>query len=323
MYKNDLDKLLTKNDLPRSLLLFGEPLYYLDHYISKITALFPEGAQIAKFYHDDFDPRSILSLLSETSLFGDKCVVVIRHTGKIPKKEVEKFVIAVEKNSDAMLLVAIEGGDGKDLEKIFSKERGSASVRFFAPTPAEAVTLLGTIASAKGVSASPHVLGYLYEQQRCDIGLCVAEFEKLSLLTGDISTADIDALVFGLGAIDTEEFLTDILAKKNVLSQLEQVLDNTGGEIPLILRFQAFIKQLFYFHTYIKAHGTPDPVAILGYKPPSFVVDKKARLAMMIPISSFSMILQTLLDAEYELKFTKNEKEGVMLSTLIKIQSNL
>jgi DNA polymerase-3 subunit delta len=264
-----------------------------------------------------------MSLLSETSLFGDQCVVVIRHTGKIPKKEIEKFVVAVEKNTDAMLLVGIEGGDGKDLEKYFSKEKGSAGVRFFAPSSSEAIALLGTIAHQKEVSIAPHVLSYLYEQQRCDIGLCVAEFDKLSLLKSEISTADIDALVFGLGAIDTEEFLTDILTKKNPLIQLEQVIDTMGGEIALVLRFQSFVKQLFYFHTYIKAHGTPDAIAILGYKPPSFVVDKKARLAMTIPIGSFSMILQTLLDIEYDLKFTKNEKEALLLNGLIKIQSNL
>ena len=74
MYKKDFDKL---KEIPHKMLLFGNT-FYLQEYEERIVERFKD-ANLLKMYYDDFDYEKAKIHLSESSLFGETSVLIIKH----------------------------------------------------------------------------------------------------------------------------------------------------------------------------------------------------------------------------------------------------
>lgn len=78
------------------------------------------------------------------------------------------------------------------------------------------------------------------------------------------------------------------------------------------------------FNIYIRVHGAPNPIDILGYRAPSFVVEEKAKLSLRFKPDTYYKLHELLLDSELKMKSAKKvDKNSILLSTLLRVQKLL
>lgn len=321
MYKNELQKLLNQSSLANYMLLYGVCEYQITYYGEKITKIWDNNNEnISIFYHDDYDFESIKRYLSENSLFGDKNIAVIKTNKVISKKDLDKFVAICKKNTNCYLLVQCYEDDAKI--KTMTSSFGKNFVRFFKANINEAINFLNEQAKMLHVNIQGYALSHLFHIHNEDLSLSINELNKLSILQKEIKKEDIDMLVFGLGEVDMEEFINNLLEKKDIKSQFLSISENSQfDEVKVINSVQNYITQLFLFHSYIKLNGKCDVQKILGYALPLHVANQKASLSLKIQTKAYVEILQLLASKEYELKSSTNhEKTTLLLSTLLGIQ---
>jgi DNA polymerase-3 subunit delta len=154
--------------------------------------------------------------------------------------------------------------------------------------------------------------------------LACNELSKLSILNKPITIADIDEHVHGLSEIKLDAFLKKVIEKKEFLPSLQPLLESGVAEIYILTSLSKFLTELYLFHVTIKLNGFADPLAVLGYKPPDFVVKEKASLSIKINPSSYKKGLNILLDTELAMKSTGSpDQESLLLSALLKLQAIL
>ena len=76
--------------------------YYRDKNEQKILA---KGCEKNSFYFGEFDFEAALSCFSQGSLFGDEALVWIKVDKKIPKKQLDSLIEAIEKNQSGYLIL--------------------------------------------------------------------------------------------------------------------------------------------------------------------------------------------------------------------------
>ena len=185
--------------------------------------------------------------------------------------------------------------------------------------------LLQNHASSIGLSIDRYALQHLYMIHTEDLSLCVNEFEKLLVLDREIQVNDINTLVYGLGSVSMDHFITKLLEKKDIKEEFERLIEGDGvEEIRIINAIQSHVTQLFLFHAYIKLHGSFDAKAILGYPLPPQLAAQRSQHSIKIDLATYHKLSNQLIDAEYRLKKVGNvEKTSYLLSSLIKLQSSL
>ncbi len=326
MYKRELDALIASDRLPSSLLLYGEA-WFVDHYTRLLLERSGAKEQALILYFDEYVFESAKNYLVQPSLFGDRSVLVLRHERKIPKKELDVLVEACRKNPNSTFLFAFSGPDraAKELARSFTKKKDADFVRFFAPNMREAIQHLEERARALGVQIESFALQHLYLLQNEDLALSMKELEKLSLLEGAVTAADVDAHVYGMGEISLEKFIARLLAKEDIREELERLLEaQSADEIRIVNAVQNHITQLFLFYSYIKVHGRYDAVEILGYPLPPQIAKERAAQAIRLALPAYRALLSALMEAEYTLKKGVNiDKSSYLFSTLIKLQTYL
>jgi DNA polymerase-3 subunit delta len=108
------------------------------------------------------------------------------------------------------------------------------------------------------------------------------------------------------------------------MEMIETLLELGEDESSLLRSTQRFVNEIFLFNAYIKLHGTHDSVAILGYKLPRQVEEKKAQLAMRVKPAALLNICEHLLESELEMKRPYGiNKETLLYGTFIKMQRYL
>ena len=127
-------------------------------------------------------------------------------------------------------------------------------------------------------------------------------------------------MVYGLSEINLDSFIEKVLTKKEFLNDLQNILEHGEDEIKILTSITSFITQLYMFNIYIRVNGAPNPIDILGYKPPKTVVDKKANISMKFELQTYSKIQKLLLTAELKMKNINVDKEAILISTLIRLQ---
>ncbi|WP_024955384.1 DNA polymerase III subunit delta [Sulfurospirillum arcachonense] len=324
MYKREFENLFNNNNLPKTMLFYGECNYQNNYYADKIIQIWSQVDDEKMLLHyDEYNYTVAKNHLSQSSLFGGQNIVIVKTDKVIPKKELDVLVEICEKSDNSYFLYQYfgESNKAKNLAKSFKKN----FVRFFKPNLSEALTLLHVKAKEVNLNINGYTLQHLYLLHLEDLSLCVNEFEKLSLLNREIQAVDIDRLVYGLGSVGLDQFVEKLLKKEDIKESFSTLNQSGGGdEIRIINSTQNYLSQLLLFHMYIKIHGTFDARAILGYPLPPQIAKQRADQSIRIDLNNYKNILEHLAKTELKLKKMKNiDKNSLLLSSLIKLQSYL
>lgn len=328
MYKRELENLINKKALPNAMFLYGACFYQIGHFGDKIVHLWSDGVdESMNFYFDAYDFSAIKNYLSQSSLFGDKNIAVIKTEKLIAKKELDILVQICQKTQNSYLLLQNYKEEKKtvNMSKSFSKKNGGDFVRFFKPNMGEAMQMLNDEARKKGLNVQGYALNYLYQAQNEDLSLAINELDKLSILEKEITKKDIDSLVYGLGEVGLESFISSLIDKKDVRENFKVLLE--GGHynhVEIINALQKYIIQLYLFHLYVKINGNIDIKSILGYNLPRDLATLRSNQCMRINPQTFKNLLEALALSEYKIKTdSKLDKDAYLLSVILKIQSIL
>ncbi|HIP59256.1 MAG TPA: hypothetical protein EYH01_02385 [Campylobacterales bacterium] len=326
MYKNHLDNAIRNGALPKSLLLYGEE-FFSSFYAKQILPMLGEKDGILSFYYDEYNYESAKNFIAQPSLFGDVNILYIRTDKKIPKKELDILVGLCQKNSTSHLLYQFSGEDkvAKELTRSFTKKKAGDFVRFFKPHMGDALGVLKHRANELSLDVDNYALQHLFMVQNEDLSLSVNELSKLAILNKKIYAADIDKHVYGMGEMAMDEFIAKVLQKEDITNEMQKLLDSGGhDEVKIINALQAYIVQLFMFHSYIKIHGSYDVLDILGFPLPQNLAQIRAAQCIKINLATYQKLLKHLLEAEYALKKMQNiDKNSYVFSALIGLQGLL
>jgi len=325
MYQRELDQKI-KTALPKALLLFGENSYLIEYYIDYYKNTLHAKDDMLTLYFEEWDLERAKRYLSQTSLFGGINLLLLKHEKKIPKKELDLLIAYTAKNPDNYLLFSFSGNakDAKGMQSSFSSKKGGEWVRFFEPTIRDGVAMLQKKSAQISLDIDHYALQHLMLILNNNLELCANELYKLAILNRKITSKDIDALVYSTAPLATEQFLTDLFEKKSITQMIHTLLDLGEDEYSILRSTQRFVMEIFLFNAYIKLHGQPNSIDILGYKLPKQIEEKKARLAIKVKPASLLTILEHLLQSELALKqSTKINKETLLYGTFIKIQHYL
>ncbi len=320
MYKNEFDKHIQNTTLSNSFVFFGESSFLIDRYTKTVTNI--EDASVLTFYYDEYDFSVAKAHLSQASLFGDRNVLIIKSEKKIPKKELDTLIDFCEKNKDNIFVYAYYGSDHKTYTKAFAK-KSTMSVRFFHPKEFEAQNIVALVAREKNVTIDKYAISHLLNIHNSDVALACNEIEKFTVYDKEVSTKDIDNLVFGLAETNIDELIKKLLLKKDFKDDLNNLLEHGEDEIRIITALTSYLTQLYMFNIYIRVNGAPNAMEILGYPAPKFVVDEKATLSIKIKPSTYYKLHELLLSNELKMKSANVDKGAILLSTLIRVQTLL
>ncbi|MDR2080809.1 MAG: DNA polymerase III subunit delta [Campylobacteraceae bacterium] len=322
MYKKEFDAMLASKNIPRACLLYGACDYQLSYLEGRILRLWQ--GETLKLYFDEYDFKLASAHLSQASLFGDINILLLKLEKCPPKREISGL-IELCKKQDINRLLFIYYGENTQAFKEALQLFGKNFVRVFKPNINEATAFLSQEAKNTGLNIQTSAIQYLYQIQNENLSLAVSELSKLSLLNKEITTADINALVFGMGGVEFETLIVKLLNGENI-SNLYKMISGSGtfSEIGLINAIQSHIHQLFLFHAYIKINGSLDAEKLLGYKPPQQIITQRSETAIHMKPKTFGRLFKILANAEFALKTNSNlDKESYMLYMFLEIQECL
>ena len=319
MYKNEFDNSLKQGKKYKAYLFYGQSIFLIEQYSLAIAQMFGQSDEIEKLYFDDYDFKYAKDKLLQSSLFSSNNVLLIKTEKKIPKKELDSLVEAANMNPDSTLIIACMGdSDFKTMESSFTPQTNSVFVRFFQPTDIEALKFLEYEANILQMKYESNALSHLYFMHKNDLSLCVNDLKKLAILDKTITINVIDANCFGIGIVNFEDFLHDLLSGKDISDDLNLILEEGMNEIYLLNQVTSFVQQLFMISSYARTIGQPNPKEILGFIPPKNVWDKKAKLAINTKPEVYQNILEYLLNIELDFKTSKIENQNLYLQASLR-----
>ena len=317
MYKNELDKHIQNHTVSNNFIFFGESNFLIDMYSTILTTI--EDSLILTFYYDEYDFQLAKAHLAQASLFGDRNILIIKSEKKIPKKDLEILIELCEKNRDNIFIYDYFGSDYKIYAKAFTKKT-TMVVRFFHPKSYESQNIVLQVAKQKNVNIDKYTVSHLLNIHNGDVALACNEMDKFKVYDREITTKDIENLVYGLSEVNLDDFIKKILNKKEFTTDLHNILEHGEDEIRVITALTSYITQLYMFNIYIRVNGAPNALDILGYPAPQFVVDEKASLSLKFKPQTYSKLHELLLGSELKMKSSNVDKEAILLSTLIRVQ---
>lgn len=319
MYKNEFDNSLKQGKKYKAYLFYGQSIFLIEQYSLAIAQMFGQNDEIEKLYFDDYDFKYAKDKLLQSSLFSSNNVLLIKTEKKIPKKELDSLVEAANMNPDSTLIIACMGdSDFKTMESSFTPQSNSVFVRFFQPTDIEALKFLEYEANMLHMKYEPNALNHLYFMHKNDLSLCVNDLKKLAILDKTVTINIIDANCFGIGTVNFEDFLHDLLSGKDISDDLNLILEEGMNEIYLLNQVTSFVQQLFMISSYARTIGQPNPKEILGFIPPKNIWEKKAKLAINTKPEVYQNILEYLLNIELDFKTSKIENQNLYLQSSLR-----
>ncbi len=321
MYKREFDSLLKKS-LPNAVLLYGEEEYLLSFY----QRLYRQKLEIDEpflLYYDEYDFKLAREYLSQSSLFGDKNLLIIRTSVKIPKKELDSLVETTAKNSDSFLLIIFDGEAkvAKSLQSSFNGKSGNVWVRFFPLNRRETLETIKKSVLEIGVDIDDFTINYLLEVLDFNISLAIKELEKLAIFERKITKNDVDRFVYAISPISMDRLISKLFDKQDITSDISKILEFGSSEFEILRGVQIFVNQIFLFYSHLKIDGYPITQSVLGYKLPKNLEEQRVRVANRFDIETLSQIFEHLTDGELRLKRAKaSTKETTLYSILISMQ---
>jgi len=325
MNRQELDRALQSNahGALNAMMFLGESHFLIDRYTQALSNI--ADTNKLSMYHSEYNFSSAKAHLSQGSLFGDKNVLIIKSEKKVPKAELTALLEMVQKNPDNLFIYAYYGTDFKAASyAAFNKKSGGNYVRFFNPFFNEAKTILTQYARDLHVDLDNYAATHLLQTQNSDLALACNEVTKLQFIEGSITTKDIDDMVYGVAEVKIETFILDLLAKKDIFTDLKRVIDGGEDEIRIVTQINRFVYELYLFYIYVKLNGVSDSTKILGYKLPQFVEKQRASLSISFKQKQYESLIELLLSTELKMKSSSNiDKNALLLSMLIKFQAIL
>jgi len=325
MYQKEFENLL-RTTPPRAILLYGENPYliasYLQHYINITDARESMMTQ----YYEEYHFESAKNYLSQSSLFGGVNLLIIKSSKKIPKKELDKLIELVQKSPDNYLLLEYQGTpkDAKSLQNSFSPKKGANWVRLFEPNIRESIALLQQKAQSLNMQIDHYALQHLLLLLNNDLSLCANELNKLAILESEVTSKDIDRLVYSTAPLAVEQLLVELFEKKPIIETLSRLIELGVDAYAILRSTQFFVNQLFLFHAYMKLHGTINSKEILGYQLPKPIENQKAQLALRVKSQTLLKIFEHLLAVELQIKnSSSSNKEFLLYGAFVKLQGLL
>lgn len=319
MYKNEFDNYLKQNKRFKTYMFYGQSTFLIEQYSLNIARMFGEDDDIEKLYFEEYDFKYAKDKLLQSSLFSSNNILLIKTEKKIPKKELDTLIEACNTNPDSTLIIACMGdSDFKTMESSFSPKTASVCVRFFQPQDVEALKFLEYEAKILQMQYDVSALNHLYFMHKCDLALCVNDLKKLAILDELITINIVDTHCFGIGSVNFEDFLYNLLSGKDISDDLASILEEGMNEIFLLNQITSFVQQLFMISSYARTLGQPNPKEILGYIPPKNIWEKKSKLAINIKPESFQNMLEYLLDIELDFKTSKIENQNLYLQAVLR-----
>lgn len=330
MKQHQLDAFLA-SQIPQATLLYGDCSFWIEFYSKKIASKTTDSENIVKFYFEDYEYSQVFDLLSQSSLFGDSTLVILKMDKKISKKELQSLLDALEKNTTNSLIIEFYKSDSKspsdyardfkEMAGLFKGER-FIEVRFFEPKLSECQMLLAQRAKELGIQIDMRTLMLLLNIQNGDIAIALKELEKFIYFDHPIGEQEVSELCSSLGSVEFEDLLDALLARKGIMGIYTRLEEEGLDEMCLMGTLGSHFYKLFMFFAYIRSHGKADAKEILGYAPPAFVVDKMVREAMSLREEQYKRIFEELI--EWRLKiFSGKSKIANAIMFLQKIQSIL
>jgi DNA polymerase-3 subunit delta len=319
MYKNEFDNYLKQDKKFKAYMFYGQSIFLVEQYSLAIAQSLGESDEIEKLYFDDYNFKYAKDKLLQSSLFTSNNILLIKVEKKIPKKELDALVEACNMNPDSTLILACLGdSDFKTMENSFSLKTNSAAVRFFQPTDTEAIKFLEYEAKLLEMQYEVSALNHLYFMHKNDLSLCVNDLKKLAILDQLVTTNLVDSNCFGIGIINFEDFLHDLLSGKDISDDLSLILEEGMNEIFLLNQITSFVQQLFMISSYARTIGQPNPKEILGFIPPKNIWEKKSKLAINKKPEVFKEILEYLLNIELDFKTSKIDNQSLYLQASLR-----
>ena len=319
MYKNEFDNYLKQNKRFKAYMFYGQSIFLVEQYALAIAQSLGQSDEIEKLYFDDYDFKYAKDKLLQSSLFSSNNILLIKVEKKIPKKELDSLIEACNLNADSTLILACLGdADFKTMENSFSLKTNSAAVRFFQPTDTEAIKFIEYEAKQLGIQYEISALNHLYFMHKNDLALCVNDLKKLAILDKLITINLIDNNCFGIGTVNFEDFLHDLLSGKDISEDLNLILEEGMNEIFLLNQVTSFVQQLFMISSYARTIGQPNPKEILGFIPPKNIWEKKSKLAINKKPEVFQEILEYLLNIELDFKTSKIDNQSLYLQASLR-----
>ena len=319
MYKNEFDNYLKQNKKFKAYMFYGQSTFLVEQYALVIAQSLGNEDEIEKLYFEDYDFKYAKDKLLQSSLFSSNNIVLIKIDKKLPKKEVDSLIEACNLNPDSTLIFACLGdADFKTMETSFSLKTNSAAVRFFLPTDTEAIKFLEYEAKMLNMKVELSALNHLYFMHKNDLALCVNDMKKLAIFDEVITTHLVDTHCFGIGAVNFEDFLYDLISGKDISSDLSLLLEEGMNEIFLLNQVTSFVQQLFMISSYARTIGQPNPKEILGFIPPKNIWEKKSKLAINKKPEVFQEILEYLLNTELDFKTSKIDNQNLYLQASLR-----
>jgi len=322
MYKHELDKYLSYS-LPKALLLHGENDYlitqYIKHYIEKLNA----KEDLLALYFDEWHFPTAKEYLSQSSLFGGVNLLIIRHDKKLPKKELDALIDIAHKIGESYLIFAFSGEPKEAvlLQSSFVPKKDAQWARVFPSQPKEAIPMLQQKAQKLNMKIDHFALSHLYQLLNNNLELSMNELDKLAILEREITSKEIDRLVYSAAPLKPQQFLLNLFEKKPVIETIGMLLDLGEEENDLLRATQQFVLELFLYQAYIKLHGSPDSKAILGYKPPADVEARRKQIATRIKSQKLLEIHEQILDRSLAISKAKGgDKEVLLYGMYLEIQ---
>ncbi|ACM92880.1 DNA polymerase III, delta [Nautilia profundicola AmH] len=296
MYKKDFDKL---SKIPNYCVFFGNN-FYLQQYENKIFEKFKDE-NVLKLYFDEYDFETAKTHLSESSLFGGKNVLIIKHN-KIPTN-IDKLI---KHTKDSYLFFFYYGNKKPEMF-------GKNFVRFFEPNLRDILEIINSLANKYKIEISQEAKMHL--ATTTESVFIEKEIEKLSNYSNKISLDDIKNLVFEYKEESFEELFNLILNGKDFNGELEFFLETNDFKriIPALIRF---VRDLYMYNLYIKKTGASTLEGLLGYKLPIHINKQRVELAIKFKEKDYYELLKFLLNKELEMRNSDKNKESLFWETI-------
>lgn len=319
MYKNEFDNHLRQNKKFNAYMFYGQSTYLVEHYTNIVASSLGSKDEIEKLYFDEYDFKYAKDKLLQSSLFSSNNILIIKLEKKLNKKECIELIEACNKNPDSKVIFSCLGdSDFKTMDGYFTSKLNAVSVRMFSPFPSEAIKILETYSRNLGINCETSSLNHLYFMHRQDLSLCVNDLKKLAILEERITPNLVNKHCFGIGVVNFEDFLHNLLSAQDIASDVELLLEEGMNEIYLLNQISSFVQQLFMINSYARIHGNANAKEILGFIPPKNVWEKKTRLAISIKSERFLELLNYLLEIELELKTSKISNQNLYLQACLR-----
>lgn len=319
MYKNEFDNLLNQNKTFSAYMFYGQSNFLIEHYTQMVASRLGSVDEIEKLYFDDYDFKYAKDKLLQSSLFTANNILIIKLEKKLNKKEVVELIEACNTNADSKVIFSCMGdADFKTMGGYFTNKLNAASVRMFSPFQNEAIRILETQAKELNINYDMSALNHLYFMHRQDLSLCVNDLKKLAILEERVIPDTVNKHCFGIGAVNFEDFLHNLMSAQDISDDLELLLEEGMNEIYLLNQITSFVQQLFMISSYARTMGSANAKEILGFVPPKNVWEKKSRLAINIKPELFLKVLDYLLNIELELKTSKISNQNLYLQACLR-----